>query len=174
MTAGAGMLATLRRWRRCERGATAVEFALIAVPFLALLLAMVETALVFFAGQVLQQATTEASRLIMTGQATNLTTAQFQQDVCNAGGALFNCSQLSVNVQTYTSFATATEGPPPTKNGKVDTTNFGFSPGKPGQIEVVQVYYPWPLGTDQLGLNLNNLGSSNLLTATAVFRNEPY
>ncbi len=174
MRSGAGMLARLRAWRRCERGATAVEFALIAVPFLALLMAMVETALVFFAGMVLQSATSETARLIMTGQALSMTGAQFQQDVCNASGGLFTCSQLSVNVQTYTSFTAATESNP-IQAGKLNTAGFGFSPGKPGQIEVVQVFYPWPLGTDLLGLNLNNVnGNSHLLAATAVFRNEPY
>src|SRR5471032_2864150 len=75
----------LRRFVRRENGATAVEFALVATPFIALLIAILETALVFFAQQVLQTATTQTSRLIMTGQAQtqNLTAAQFQQAVCN-------------------------------------------------------------------------------------------
>jgi Flp pilus assembly protein TadG len=168
------MLATLRGWRRCERGATAVEFALIAVPFLALLTAMVETALVFFAGQVLQASTSEAARLIMTGQAQGMTAPQFQQAVCDRSGGLFTCSQLSVNVQTFGTFTSAT-GTNPIKSGKLDTSGFAFSAGKPGQIEVVQVFYPWPLGMDLFGLNLNNInGDSHLLAATAVFRNEPY
>jgi len=168
------MPATLRGWRRCERGATAVEFALIAVPFLALLTAMVETALVFFAGQVLQASTSEAGRLIMTGQAQGMTASQFQQAVCDRSGGLFTCSKLSVNVQTFGSFTSAT-GANPIQNGKLDTSGFGFSAGKPGQIEVVQVFYAWPLGLDLLGLNLNNVnGDSHLLAATAVFRNEPY
>lgn len=168
------MLATLRGWRRCERGATAVEFALIAVPFLALLIAMVETALVFVAGQVLQAATSESARLVMTGQAQAMTASQFQQAVCSRAGGFFACSQLSVNVETYASFASATQTNP-IKNGKLDPSSFGFSAGKPGQIEVVQVFYPWPLGADLLGLNLNNVGGdSHLVTATAVFRNEPY
>jgi Flp pilus assembly protein TadG len=168
------MLRTLRQWRRCERGATAVELALIAVPFLALLTAMVETALVFFAGQVLQAATTEAGRLIMTGQAQGMTASQFQQAVCDRAGNLFTCSQMSVNVQTFGSFTSATSANP-IQNGRLDTSGFGFSPGTSGQIEVVQVFYAWPLGMDLLGLNLNNVnGDSHLLTATAVFRNEPY
>jgi Flp pilus assembly protein TadG len=54
---------------RCDSGATAVEFALVAAPFLALLMALFQTALVFFAGRVLDETTEEASRYIMTGQA---------------------------------------------------------------------------------------------------------
>lgn len=174
MRPGPAMLRAIRRCLKCERGATAAEFALIAVPFLALLMAMVETALVFFAGQVLQQATSETARLIMTGQAQSMTASQFQQDVCSAAGGLFSCNQLSVNVQTYTSFTAASEASP-LQGGKINTSGFGFSPGKPGQIEVVQVFYPFPIGADLLGLNLTNVnGNAHLLAATAVFRNEPY
>lgn len=174
MKAAAAMLGAIRQWRRCERGATTVEFALIALPFLALLIAMLQTALVFFAGQVLQSATTEAGRLVMTGQAIGMTPAQFQQAVCDRAGGLFNCAQVQVNVKTYSSFTAAAQ-PVTMKNGKLDTTGFGFSPGTPGQIEVVQVFYAWPLGTDLLNLHLVNInGDSRLLAATSVFRNEPY
>lgn len=181
MTTAAGMpsvlregLKALRRWLACEDGAAAAEFALIAVPFVALLVAMTQTALVFFAGQVLQASTSEAGRLVMTGQAQGMTATQFQQAVCDNAGGFFTCGQLKVNVQTYTSFASATQASP-IQNGKLDTSGFGFNPGKPGQIEVVQVFYPWPIGTDLLGLHLTDVnGDSNLLTGTAVFRNEPY
>jgi Flp pilus assembly protein TadG len=168
------MLRMIRQWLVCERGATAAEFALIAVPFIGLLLAMTQTALVFFLGQVLQNATAEAGRLVMTGQAVGMTPAQFQQSVCDHGHGFFTCSKLSVNVQTYGTFTAATQ-PVTLKNGKLDTTGFGFSAGKPGQIEVVQVFYAWPLGTDLLNLHLVNInGDSRLLVATSVFRNEPY
>jgi len=164
----------LRRWAGREDGAAAAEFALIAVPFVALLAAMTQTALVFFAGQVLQASTSEAGRLVMTGQAQGMTATQFQQAVCDNAAGFFTCGQLQVNVQTFSSFASATQANP-IRNGKLDTTGFGFSPGKPGQIEVVQVFYPWPLGTDLLGLHLTDVnGDSHLLAATAVFRNEPY
>ena len=52
-----------------RRGAAAVEFALVAPPFLALLFAILELALVFFASQALETVTQDSSRLIMTGQA---------------------------------------------------------------------------------------------------------
>ena len=58
-----------RRFAWHQRGAAAVEFSLIAVPFLALTFAIIETALVFFAGQTLETAVADAGRLIMTGQA---------------------------------------------------------------------------------------------------------
>jgi len=56
-----------RRMVRQEDGAAAVEFALVAAPFLAMVFAIIETAIVFFAGQALETAAADGSRLIMTG-----------------------------------------------------------------------------------------------------------
>jgi len=161
---------------RCTRGGAALEFALIATPFLGLLLAIVQTGLVFFAGQVLQASTAQAARQIMTGQAQaqGMTSAQFQQAVCANAGGLFNCGGLSVNVQTFTSFS-AISRLNPVQNGAINPALLGFQPGIAGNIELVQVYYPWPVGPNIFGVNLANLGgNSSLLIATSVFRNEPY
>src|SRR6266581_1507167 len=59
----------LNRFRRNRRGSTVVEFALVAPMFIALLFAIIETALMFFASQVLETALQDSARLIMTGQA---------------------------------------------------------------------------------------------------------
>src|ERR1700742_1044967 len=112
--AGKFLFARLRRFATNAGAATAVEFALVAAPFCALLIAILQTALVFLAQQVLQTATTEGARLVMTGQAQTqkLTAAQFQQDVCGFASALFTCSGLYVNVQTFTSFSGMTQMSP--------------------------------------------------------------
>ena len=52
----------LRRFRRNRRGSAAVEFALVAPVFFALLFAIIETAIVFFAGQVLETITQNSAR----------------------------------------------------------------------------------------------------------------
>ena len=57
------------RYLKDSSGATAVEFAIVSVPFLGLLFAIFETALVFFTAQSVEAATSEAARRIMTGQA---------------------------------------------------------------------------------------------------------
>ena len=58
-----------RRFRRNRRGSAAVEFALIAPLFFGMLFAIIETAIVFFAGQLLEQGTAESARLMLTHQA---------------------------------------------------------------------------------------------------------
>jgi len=58
-----------RRFAQREEGSAAVEFALVVVPFLALMFAIIQTALVFFAQQTLESVAANAARQILTGQA---------------------------------------------------------------------------------------------------------
>src|SRR6201994_4843844 len=97
----------LRRFRRQRRGSAAVEFALVAPVFFALLFAIIEVALMFFASQVLETVTQASARYLLTGQAQSagLTQAQFKTYVCSQIPALFNCANLKINVQSAASFS---------------------------------------------------------------------
>ncbi|HEY2229486.1 MAG TPA: TadE/TadG family type IV pilus assembly protein [Xanthobacteraceae bacterium] len=64
LAAGRKRLASAAGFARREDGAAALEFAIVAAPFLALILATAQTTLAFFAGQVLESAATDASRII--------------------------------------------------------------------------------------------------------------
>ena len=166
----------LRRFRRNRRGSAAVEFALVAPVFFALLFAIIETAIMFFASQVLETITQESARMILTGQAqtASYTQAQFATYVCNQVPALFNCANIFIDVESYSAFSSVTI------NSQIDGTNnfinnMQYSPGGPGDIVVVRLFYQWPLFVTGLGYNISNLsGNQRLLTATAAFRNEPY
>src|ERR1044072_8404833 len=81
-----------RRFIRHQEGATAIEFGLVAAPFLALVFAIMETAIVFFAGQTLETAAADGARLIMTGQAqtAGYDQAGFKNAVCSKVYGLFN------------------------------------------------------------------------------------
>jgi Flp pilus assembly protein TadG len=166
-----------RRFLRRQDGAAAVEFALVAAPFLALTFAILETAMVFFAGQTLEAAAADAARLIMTGQAqtAGYTSADFKKAVCDRIYGLFDCSNgVTVNVQSYSSFASVPTTQP-IVNGQLNTENMGYNPGGPGDIVVVSLYYQWPIYVSMLGNSLSNLnGGNRLLAATSVFRVEPY
>lgn len=165
-----------RRFVRQQDGAAAVEFAMVAAPFLAMVFAIIETAVVFFAGQALETAAADSSRLIMTGQAQNAGYDQtkFKQAVCGKIYGLFNCNGgLYVDVKSYPSFASIPTEKPIT-NGNMDT-NTGYAPGNPGDIVVVKLMYQWPVYVSLLGLNLSDMsGGKRLLMSTVAFRNEPY
>lgn len=169
----------LKEFARGRKGATAVEFALVAAPFIALLIALFQTALVFFAERVLDETVEEASRIIMTGQAQSggLTQGQFANWVCSNTYALFSCNKFMINVQNYSSFSSANTAPPTlTFNSQGQVTNqWSYNTGSANDIVVVQVMYQWPIVLGPLGFDLANLSNgSRLLVSTAVFKNEPY
>src|SRR4051812_10956289 len=167
-----------RRMLSDRSGAAAVEFAMVAAPFLALIFAIMETAIVFFAGQALETAAADSARLIMTGQAQTqgFDQAKFKQAVCGRIFALFNCNgALYVDVKSYPSFASVNVAKPIDGNGNVQTGTFGYQPGGPGDIVVVRLMYQWPVYVSLLGLNLaDSAGSKRVLMSTIAFRNEPY
>ena len=160
---------------RRKDGSTAVEFALVAAPFFALIFAVFEIGYVFLAQQVLQTATTQSARLIMTGQAQTqaMTAAQFKQQVCNKI-VILNCANIYVNVQQFSSFSTISQLNP-LQNGNLNNGSLSFNAGGSGDIMLVQVFYELPVVLMPLGFNLSNMnGNMRLLMATAVFRNEPF
>lgn len=170
--------AQLPRRFACQcQASTTVEFGLLAAPFVALIFAILQTAIIFFAGQSLETAAATASRLILTGQAQTAgwSASQFKQQVCNAITGMFGCqSGVYVDVETYSSFAAVNLGMP-VSNGSFNSASLGYNPGGPGDIVVVRLYYKYPVYVDLFGFNLSSIsGGYNLLAATAVFKNEPY
>ena len=162
-------------WR--QDGAAAVEFGLVAAPFLALVFAIMETAVVFFAGQALETAVADSARLIMTGQAQTqgFSAAAFKNAVCGKIFGLFDCQNgVYVDVKTFTNFSNVTMTNPVDGQGNFQN-NFSYQPGGPGDIVVVRLFYQYPVYVSLLGFNLSNInGGKRLLAATAAFRNEPY
>jgi Flp pilus assembly protein TadG len=167
-----------RRFRRNRRGSAAVEFALVAPVFFALLFAIIETAIMFFASQVLETITQESARMVMTGQvqAASDTQAMFLNNVACAQipAAIFKCSNLAVDVRSYSTFSSVVMSSQIDANGNF-INNMQYNPGGPGDIVVVRMFYPWQLFVTGLGYNIANMtGSQRLLYGTAAFQNEPY
>ena len=167
----------LRRFVTQSEAGTTIEFALLAAPFVAGLLAIMQTAIIFFAGQTLETAAAASARLILTGQAqlAGWTAAQFKTQVCDQIQGIFNCSNgVYVDVETYPSFSAINTGMP-VVNGALNTSALGYNPGGPGDIVMLRLYYQYPVYMNLLGFNLSNLtGGYDLFAATAVFKNEPY
>jgi Flp pilus assembly protein TadG len=169
---------TVRRFARGEDGVAAVEFGMVAAPFLALMFAIMETSLVFFASQTLETAVADSARLIMTGQAQSggFTQQQFKDAVCAKILGLFDCATgIQIDVKTAASFSAASTAKPVDANGNLQTASFGYQPGNACDIVVVRLMYQWPVYMSLLGFNLADLaGNKRLLMATAAFRNEPF
>jgi Flp pilus assembly protein TadG len=169
----------MRRFLDSRDGTTAVEFAIVATPFLAILIAIIQTMIVFFAQRALDEVASEASRVIQTGQAqtSGLTQAQFATLVCQKTVILFTCGNFLINVQSSPSFSSASSTAPTLQfdsNGNV-INNWSYQLGSPGDIVVLLLLYEWPVILGPLNFTLANLANGNrLLVSTNVFKREPY
>jgi Flp pilus assembly protein TadG len=167
-----------KRFRRDETGVTAVEFALCAPIFFALMFMILETALHFFNGQLLDTAANEAGRLIMTGQVKSgpVTKAQYKQTLCDKLPAMFDCaSQCEVDVRTTANFNSAALGSP--LANPASWLSPTWDTGRGGDIVITRVYCQLPIYTDYFGAYMasNQLTTGKtLLMATTARRNEPF
>ena len=183
------------------RGASAVEFGLVVIPFLALLLSIFETGFMYWESAGLQVAVQDASRKLLTGIAQGAGVAsadQFRTSyLCPTTGtrvlpSFIDCTKLIIDVRSYpktisySAFST------------LDTANDFyaagatrlFCPGRSGSITIVRVAYPMPVylptivGTTNATIQMlaaglvsgvpGTSGYSHLLLGTAVFQTEPY
>lgn len=172
----------IARFGRDRKGVSAVEFALVATPFFALLFAILETALVFLASQLMETSVADAARLVRTGQAQmqGFEAADFKAEVCGSLVLISRqrCEQdMLLDVTTYETFAAAAlpqNRPPIDDDGRFDASDT-YQPGVGGDIVVVRAFYVWPLVVPTFGLNLADVGSNKrLLASAATFRNEPF
>jgi Flp pilus assembly protein TadG len=169
--------------RLAERrdGSAAVEFAMVALPFLALIMGILEISMIYLVSTTLENATSDAARQIRTGElqtAGGATASTFTTKICSEltwlGTSASCSSKLYVDVRTFSSFSGVTQNSPVT-NGAVDPTKLTFAMGAAGDIVMVRAFYKWTLFTpllDGMAATLN--GGTTLITATAAFKNEPY
>ena len=139
---------------RRKDGATVIEFGFLLPPFLLLLFATIQTAVVFYAGQVLETATADAARLIMTGQAQegfNGASVRDQLGACL--DALFNCATgVKIDVRKYAwasgtvsiAYPNANLQAPLDEDGNLDTDDFAYSAGYPGRYDRDSGGLWWP------------------------------
>jgi Flp pilus assembly protein TadG len=189
---GAGAL----RLRGDERGTTAVEFGLVAVPFFLLLFGIMSVGFYFFTVFTLENAVESASRVIRTGQAQTQTPAamtvdEFKALVCDKLPTFMNCSgsgnKVRVNVQSFSNFSTVSVPSCIASNGAlIPSSSQTYSPGAASSVVLVTVCYEWeltqamvnnpmwlrPQGTGQTGSAMAN--GSTLIQASTVFTVEPY
>lgn len=170
-----------RNFGRDDRATTAVEFGLLGIPFFAIIGAILETALVFFAGQVLDSAVQDSSRLIRTGQAKDakFDSALFKTEVCSRLYGLFDCSQLKLRTSVVDTFkaGSLTQSAPLDDEGKwkADWDQDKYNGGLKSSVVMVEAYYKWPVVINLGGFNLQNTpDGKRLLSAVRLFSNEPF
>ena len=167
----------LRRFGRDASGASALEFALVAVPLVLMLLAALQVGLVYFANFTLENATAQGARLIRTGQAQTqkFDAGTFKNEVCKHLSDMLPCVGLKLDVRSFANFSGADLTDPLDSSGNLKT-NFTYDPGQGGDVVVVRAFYAWDLPSllpSEISLSNMN-GGNRLLIATVAFRNEPF
>jgi Flp pilus assembly protein TadG len=166
---------TTRSLARDKRGATMVEFAIVAVPFFALIFGIIEVSLTALGNYLLENATEDAARLIRTGQTDGANETALREKICTSAMLLGNCtSKLRLTARTFATFGEVSPDNPLDTEGELRGT-MPFTPGGPRSIMLVTAYYEWPLFNPITGFSIGNMPNGNrLLQASFVFRNEPF
>ncbi len=155
----------LRRFARSRGGVTAIEFAMVAIPFLGLLCAIFETAFIFFVHEAFDSAVGTVAREVATNQY-SFTTAPTSATLmtANPGTAtnenlkyflpsFINSTKVVLNVQCYTTQGTAgcTQVTGWSALAVTDQTWYTqpaattMNLGVAGDIVVFQAFYPMPV-----------------------------
>jgi Flp pilus assembly protein TadG len=167
----ANALARCAAWRwlpRCRRGATAIEFALLALPLVALLIAIPEITWQLTTAAILDDAVLRASRFGVTGQATR--PGEPPQFTCrsqtiawiitSSAGGFLKSEHLTVTTGTFPSASGV--------SGGITVTGAGNG----GQVVTYTATYEQPSLT---GAFLNFGGWDRMVhRASIVVKNEPF
>jgi Flp pilus assembly protein TadG len=151
-----------------DEGATAVEFALVALPFFGLVFAILELAIFFFASRYLENAVFDnLGRKILTQRvdAANACSA-IQTEIASMFGSWLDPSKVVITLSAPSSFASG---------GGVVALGGGACNGlvTPGQIVVLSASYPYPFTGFRFIAGATALGKDMQLTARTAFRIEP-
>lgn len=189
----------MRRYLRSRDGAAAIEFAILAIPYFMIIFAIIETFVAFSAEQLLSNAVNTLSRKIRTGEITyqlsrdtDKDVTQFRQLVCDEISVLMVCgsseastpAKLYTDVRTFAQFSSIPTTIPRVSNADfadIDPSSFRFTPGGPKTINMMRVFYRWPITVDLVRPFITTIRPSDgsmptdfLIIATTAFQNEAY
>lgn len=169
-------------------GATAIEFALLALPFFIIIFASLETFVAFSAEQMFANANETMARKIRTGQITSTTSKEdYRKAFCEEIKILMPCSvdelkkedKLFVHVEKFDTYSAITPAVA-IVDDNLDVDSFKFNPGGKKSINIVRAYYRWDIITDLVRPLISSvkttdgLSRSYLMVATTIVENEDY
>ncbi|TIN34452.1 MAG: pilus assembly protein [Mesorhizobium sp.] len=180
----AGRSSLSARFLGDRRGSTALEFAMLAVPFALLVFAILESCISFAGQEVMANITDDVARQLRTGQVrqANVTEATLKSMICSRLEIMVakDCPGLEVDLRAYPSFAAAAQAGFNIQDGEIALTGitpstFTVSPGLAESINMLRVFYKWPVMTDFMAKSMANLKDGNTLHfASMTWKNEPF
>ena len=164
---------------RDENGATAVEFGMVAMPFLLFILGIMGMGLYYLAVISLEYSVESAARKIRTGEAEKsaLTVGGFKNLICAAATGI-DCSKVTVIIESKKTWSAivppscVTNGSQTPSSGSVGDLLSDYS-GSASQVVLITACYSWPLADNFNFMKFSTSGPTIIQAATA-FKNEPY
>lgn len=161
-----------------KKGATAVEFALIAGPFIWLLIGLVELALYFTTASLMAEAANVGARMIRTGQIEQNADPEqaFIDAVCDRAAVFIPCEDIQYQVTRVPNgqFQSA-DNFQPTMDDDGNLTGQGYEQGSESSVMIVRVGYRFPFLTPLIGgLLADGPRQTRLILNTIVMKSEPY
>ena len=168
----------IKRFVKDRRGSTAVEFVLLAAPFLGLIFAIIESSVSFAAHQVTANAVEDLARDLRTGtlKQADASPAFVRDYICERIDILVanGCPDLYIDLKTYAEY-NQVPLTIPLAGGDLNTSGFDITPGGARTINQLRVFYKWPYYTDFISAKLAELPEGKtLIFATTTWRNEPF
>lgn len=179
-------LAPFKRLNKNKSGSTAIEFAMLALPFSGLLFAIIETSIVFFLTSTMSNALSTASREIRTGQFQAGCTDskdKFKASVCSHMGGLGNCDQRlridvvksSTNKFQMSLLPDDAEEDATKPNEETPIPDSTYASSNAGDVVIVRAQYYHKLALPGYITFLpNRNGNVRMLQSTTAFKNEPF
>ncbi len=162
--------------RKNEEGSTAVEFAIVGIPFIFMIIGIIEMALMFTTHSLLEASLSQAGRQIRTG-AVQLGAGQelFQNILCESAAILIPCDDLQYQVVSLEDFSDASDFPEATFDDDGNLEDQQFDAGGVSDVVMMRVAYRYPIKTPLMQPLLTNNGDFNrILLSTMVLQSEPY
>ena len=170
---GIWMKAALRRFGRVRRGATAVEFALLATPFLLLTMGGIELSIIHLTRSSVTAAMQQASRQVLTGVAGCVTADEYKRAICSAV-AMSPMAQCMANTKVIMQELADFSVSAPTAQTDFAAIRDSVDPGSSESVMFVRVYHRWKVILPMLDEVLSGGNGEVVMTSSMAFKNEPF
>jgi Flp pilus assembly protein TadG len=166
----------LRSFTKDRKGSAAIEFAILALPFMVLIFAILEIAVMFFVDSGLDAALHKTVRQVRVGAAKTgkWDINAFKTAVCNELSYSFSCAaNLKVRAVVVTNMNSVSKIDP-ISNGTLNVTE-DFNIGDSGDYVLIQAFLTWDPVLKLYALSGGRLSNGAYVLGSAeLFKNEPF
>lgn len=167
-----------KNWRKRNNGTTAIEFSMLAFPFVLMIVGIIEVSLMFTSAVMVEGGTSVASRLIRTCQLQDMTgdpEENFKTAFCSHATVLLNCEE-KLHVEAIQmpdeSFMNASNYSANfDENGNMISS--GFDTGDVSDVVLIRAAYRYELLTPIFSTLMGGVDGTKTFLSTIVLQVEP-